>query len=102
MSTKTLAFLTWLFPQAIAHARMEAHGEGWHAGHSAGWEQGLHEGLRQVPEHHRQMLRNLDASSVERARLTREVEGLRAILATKDDPAKPKPTTFRELTKAGA
>ena len=96
-----LKLLTFLFPQAIAHARMEAHGEGWHAGHSAGWEQGLHEGLRQVPEHHRQMLRNLDASSVERARLTREIEGLKALLAKLGWPEK-KPTTFQQLTKAGA
>lgn len=101
MSTKTLAFLTWLFPQAIAHARMEAHGEGWHLGHSAGWEQGLSEGVRQVPHHHRQMLVNLDAANVERARLTREIEGLKALLAKLGWPEK-KPTTFRELTKAGA
>lgn len=91
--------LVWLFPQTIAHVRMEAHGEGWHAGHAAGHEQGYSAGISMVPEHSRQMLRNLDASNVDRARLTRELDEAKALLA-KVLP-KPKPTTFRDLTGAG-
>lgn len=57
-----------LFPQTMARVAMVAHGDGWAAGHQAGYDQGVSYGISLVPGHMRLVMRNLEDANADRAR----------------------------------
>ena len=57
-----------------------AHKDGYDCGYRDGRDSGYSDGISRVPQHTRTVMYNLDIANSDRARLTREVEALKAKL----------------------